>query len=67
MIKKRYYEPTEGEILFDGENIIEQKKFPPNMRALIEKPCFLPRTMVKIPQGIKLETKLWILGVKYIR
>lgn len=37
-----FYEPTEGEILFDGENIIEQKKFPPNMRALIEKPCFLP-------------------------
>ncbi len=37
-----FYEPTEGEILFDGENIIKQKKFPPNTRALIEKPSFLP-------------------------
>lgn len=37
-----FYEPTSGEILFDGVNIIKQKTFPPNLRALIEKPSFLP-------------------------
>lgn len=37
-----FYEPTEGEILFDGVNIIKEKTFPSNTRALIEKPCFLP-------------------------
>lgn len=37
-----FYEPTSGEVLFDGVNIIKQKTFPPNLRALIEKPSFLP-------------------------
>lgn len=37
-----FYEPTSGEILFDGENIIKNQKFPPNTRALIEKPYFMP-------------------------
>jgi ABC-2 type transport system ATP-binding protein len=36
-----FYCPTEGEILFDGVNIIEKKLFPPNMGALIEKPSFI--------------------------
>lgn len=37
-----FYTPTTGEILFDGINIIKEKKFPPNTRALIEKPNFIP-------------------------
>ena len=37
-----FYKPTEGTILFDGINYIENKSFPPNLRALIESPCFLP-------------------------
>lgn len=37
-----FYEPTEGEILFDNENIISNKTFPKSTRALIEKPNFLP-------------------------
>ena len=37
-----FYTPTTGEILFDGENIIKEKKFPPSTRALIEKPNFIP-------------------------
>ncbi len=37
-----FYEPTKGEILFDEENIIKEKKFPPNTRSLIEKPNFIP-------------------------
>lgn len=37
-----FYTPTTGEILFDGENIIKGKKFPPSTRALIEKPNFIP-------------------------
>lgn len=37
-----FYEPTEGEILFDSVNVINEKKFPPSTRALIEKPNFLP-------------------------
>ncbi|MDD2434877.1 MAG: ABC transporter ATP-binding protein [Bacilli bacterium] len=37
-----FYEPTSGEILYDGINIIKEKKFPPNTRALIEKPSFIP-------------------------
>jgi ABC-type multidrug transport system, ATPase component len=36
-----FYSPTEGEILFDGENIIKQQKFPPNTGALIERPGFI--------------------------
>lgn len=38
-----FFKPTEGEILFDGENIISNNKFPPSTRALIEKPCFMPQ------------------------
>lgn len=37
-----FYEPTSGEILFDGVNVIKEKGFPPNTRALIEKPNFIP-------------------------
>ncbi|MBS7020851.1 MAG: ATP-binding cassette domain-containing protein [Firmicutes bacterium] len=37
-----FYEPTTGEILFDGVNVIARKEFPPSTRALIEKPHFLP-------------------------
>lgn len=37
-----FYEPTSGEILFDGRNIIAEQEFPPSTRALIEKPTFLP-------------------------
>ncbi|MBS7021052.1 MAG: ATP-binding cassette domain-containing protein [Firmicutes bacterium] len=36
------YEPTKGEILFDGMNVIKKKLFPPKTGALIEKPTFLP-------------------------
>lgn len=35
------YCPTKGEILFDGENVIKEKKFPPSTGALIEKPNFV--------------------------
>lgn len=37
-----FYEPTSGEILFDGENVIKNKSFPKNTRAIIEEPNFLP-------------------------
>ena len=37
-----FYEPTSGEVLFDGINIIKKNMFPPDTRALIEKPTFLP-------------------------
>lgn len=37
-----FYEPTIGEILFDGVNVIKEKGFPPSTRALIEKPNFIP-------------------------
>lgn len=37
-----FLEPTEGQILFDGEDIISNNSFPPSTRALIENPCFLP-------------------------
>lgn len=36
-----FYEPTSGEILYDGINVIKAKEFPPSTRALIEKPNFL--------------------------
>ncbi len=36
-----FYMPTSGEILFDGVNINEKNEFPPNTRALIEKPNFI--------------------------
>lgn len=37
-----FFKSDSGEVLFDGENIIGNNKFPPDMRALIEKPCFMP-------------------------
>lgn len=37
-----FYEPTSGEILIDGENVIKNRTYPKNTSALIEKPCFLP-------------------------
>lgn len=36
-----FYEPSSGEILYDGVNVIKAKEFPPSTRALIEKPNFL--------------------------
>lgn len=36
------YEPTVGEVLFDGVNIIKSNIFPPDTRSLIEKPSFIP-------------------------
>ena len=37
-----FYNPNQGEILYDGINIVDDNIFPPNTRALIEKPNFLP-------------------------
>lgn len=37
-----FYEPSTGEILYNGENITLNDKFPPSTRALIEKPHFIP-------------------------
>lgn len=37
-----FYEPTSGEVLFDGKNIIAENAYPPETRAMIEKPSFLP-------------------------
>ena len=37
-----FLEPTEGQILFDGVDIIKNNLFPPSTRALIENPSFLP-------------------------
>ena len=36
-----FLEPSTGEILFNGENIIKNNKFPPSTRALIERPNFI--------------------------
>lgn len=36
-----FYEPSEGEILFDGVNVIKKHEFPKDTRALIENPSFL--------------------------
>lgn len=36
-----FYEPSSGEILYDGRNVVKAKEFPPSTRALIEKPNFL--------------------------
>lgn len=38
-----FYKPSSGEVLYDGENIMANNKFPPDTRALIEKPCFMPQ------------------------
>lgn len=37
-----FYNPNQGEILYDGINIVNDNIFPPNTRALIEKTNFLP-------------------------
>lgn len=37
-----FYSSSEGEILYDGVVLDAQKSFPPNTRALIEKPDFIP-------------------------
>lgn len=37
-----FYEATSGEVLYDGLDIKREKCFPPDTRALIEKPSFLP-------------------------
>ena len=37
-----FYNPDQGEILYDGVNIVGDNIFPPNTRALIEKPNFIP-------------------------
>ena len=37
-----FYSPTSGEVLYDGINIFKENTFPPDTRALIEKPAFLP-------------------------
>lgn len=39
-----FYAPTYGEVLFDNINIYKENIFPPETRALIEKPSFLPDT-----------------------
>ena len=39
-----FYAPTSGEVLFDNINIYKENIFPPETRALIEKPSFLPDT-----------------------
>lgn len=37
-----FYEPTNGNILYDNVDIVKSRIFPPNTRSLIEKPNFLP-------------------------
>ncbi len=36
-----FLEPSAGEILFDGINVIKNNQFPPSTRALIERPSFI--------------------------
>lgn len=36
-----FYTPSSGEILYDGINFIKEQTFPPETRALIEKPDFI--------------------------
>ena len=36
------YKPTEGEILYDNQKYDYLRDIVPNLRALIEKPCFFP-------------------------
>lgn len=36
-----FYKPTSGNILFDGEDVIQKGAFPPSTRCLIERPVFL--------------------------
>lgn len=37
-----FYVPTNGQILYNGTDIIKEEIFPPDTRALIEKPNFFP-------------------------
>src|SRR5574344_1355255 len=37
-----FYVPSSGSILFNGENLNTELKYPDNLRALIEKPSFFP-------------------------
>lgn len=37
-----FYYPTSGEVLFDGINYSSNNTYPKDLRALIEKPSFLP-------------------------
>ena len=37
-----FYKPNTGEVLFDNINYSSNNSFPPDTRALIEKPAFLP-------------------------
>lgn len=37
-----FYYPSSGEILFDGKNYSSNNLYPDNLRALIEKPSFMP-------------------------
>ena len=37
-----FYVPTSGEVLIDGINYNDGNNFPPDLRALIEKPSFIP-------------------------
>lgn len=37
-----FYYPTKGEVLYDKTNYLSNNLFPPNLRALIEKPSFFP-------------------------
>ena len=37
-----FYSPTSGQILYNDIDINESETFPPDTRALIEKPNFLP-------------------------
>ena len=37
-----FYQPTSGSIKYDNVDIVKKDVFPPNTRALIEKPHFLP-------------------------
>lgn len=36
------YNPTSGEVIYNGVDIFKEKIIPPSTRALIEKPTFLP-------------------------
>ena len=36
-----FLEPSTGEILFDGKNVIKNNEYPPSTRALIERPTFI--------------------------
>lgn len=37
-----FYMPTQGKVLIDGVNYNDGNNFPPNLRALIDKPSFIP-------------------------